>query len=473
MLRHRYKVWFASLQALIEHAARTKGGDDVVEADVSSQAHAAFYSVADEAGLARGAARLDWRHIRSALQKLGLGHVTRSEASDLLFDGNPDGAATVAPFVAFVHRVMHRSDIQALFDTLCDGRTTMTRSEFSRFLRSCQGHSSSLISACAGALSSVASGAGDGGASSGDASLTCAAFGEYLWSAANDAVAPQTSVVYQDMTRPLSHYFVASSHNTYLVRAGSAHDLVRHPIVGFLHRALCVCVCATLGQEGDQLTSRSSVNMYINVLLAGCRCVELDCHDGPDMEPVIYHGRTLTTRIKLRAVVQAVREYGFTASPYPVILSLEMHCSVPQQRRVAEILSEELGDLLLGPLLDTESFQVWRARVPLVCTCCPAFSPCATWFIWCVTGSSLAMEPARSRHHQRQDTNQGHQPTARACALPTAATGGACTPTCSRASTSGARLGRACDVTVIRWWRWGRWWWRGQWVAPYGGAAAR
>lgn len=102
------------------------------------------------------------------------------------------------------------------------------------------------------------------------------------------------------------------------------------------------------------------MNMYINVLLAGCRCVELDCHDGPDMEPVIYHGRTLTTRIKLRAVVQAVREYGFTASPYPVILSLEMHCSVPQQRRVAEILSEELGDLLLGPLLDTESFQVWR-----------------------------------------------------------------------------------------------------------------
>ena len=49
----------------------------------------------------------------------------------------------------------------------------------------------------------------------------------------NDAYDPAKCVLYQDMTLPLSYYFVASSHNTYL--------------------------------EGDQLTSNSSVNRYIDL----------------------------------------------------------------------------------------------------------------------------------------------------------------------------------------------------------------
>jgi hypothetical protein len=81
----------------------------------------------------------------------------------------------------------------------------------------------------------------------------------------NKAFEPAKNVLYQDMTLPLPYYYMASSHNTYL--------------------------------EGDQLQSASSVNRYISDLCKGCRCVELDCWDGADGIPIIYHGFTVTSKI--------------------------------------------------------------------------------------------------------------------------------------------------------------------------------
>lgn len=57
----------------------------------------------------------------------------------------------------------------------------------------------------------------------------------------------------------------------------------------------------------------------------------VDCWDGDNLEPVIYHGHTLTTKILFKDVVTACKKYAFEKSDFPLIFSIENHCSVEQQ----------------------------------------------------------------------------------------------------------------------------------------------
>ncbi|KAI1777227.1 PLC-like phosphodiesterase [Hypoxylon cercidicola] len=79
--------------------------------------------------------------------------------------------------------------------------------------------------------------------------LDFAGFLQYMTSSAANALAPP---LHQDLSWPLASYYISSSHNTYLT--------------------------------GNQLNSASDADAYRNVLLRGCRCVEIDVWDGDDSD---------------------------------------------------------------------------------------------------------------------------------------------------------------------------------------------
>jgi hypothetical protein len=49
-------------------------------------------------------------------------------------------------------------------------------------------------------------------------------------------------------------------------------------------------------------------------------------------------------------IIRAIATYGFSSSPYPVIVSLYTHCSLDQQEMAVDIISEELGPMLQLPV---------------------------------------------------------------------------------------------------------------------------
>ncbi|XP_030071046.1 1-phosphatidylinositol 4,5-bisphosphate phosphodiesterase beta-2 [Microcaecilia unicolor] len=145
----------------------------------------------------------------------------------------------------------------------------------------------------------------------------------FLCGAENNIISLDKLRANQDMTQPLSHYFINSSHNTYLT--------------------------------AGQFSGVSSPEMYRQTLLAGCRCVELDCWKGkpPEEEPIITHGFTMTTEILFKDVIEAIAESAFKTSSYPVILSFENHVDSPkQQAKMAEYCRTMFGDMLLTEPLE-------------------------------------------------------------------------------------------------------------------------
>ncbi|CAF1262910.1 unnamed protein product [Rotaria magnacalcarata] len=148
-------------------------------------------------------------------------------------------------------------------------------------------------------------------------------FLRYLLSFDNLIIDPKKLDLCMNMDKPLAHYFISSSHNTYLT--------------------------------GYQWTGRSSIEMYRQVLLTGCRCIELDVLDSEKKsdEPEIKHKNTPVKPVLFIEVIVAIKEYAFKVTPYPLVLSIENHCSAKTQTKMAQYFVDVFGKSLITEPLKT------------------------------------------------------------------------------------------------------------------------
>lgn len=298
-------LWVNGLQCLIENASKNRGEERRV-----SWLKKEFSSLTKNGNdfvkyvnllnfLTSQRMNVDPNFVKKSLKKFMVGK-----------NKTVDDEITQEEFVQFLGQFLMRVEFFNLFlQTSSDG-SFLTVEDLEYFLTKRQGESSVSRDDCRQIISRYE--VTQEGRENGELGID--GFIKYMSSKDGELFNPSHDKVYQDMTQPIAHYFIASSHNTYL--------------------------------SGDQLQGDSSVEEYVKVLKEGCRCVELDCWDGDNGEPVVYHGHTLTSKILFKDIIEAVKKHAFEVSPYPVVLNMENHCSVEYQKKMARYLVEILGDLL-------------------------------------------------------------------------------------------------------------------------------
>ncbi|CAA6654763.1 unnamed protein product [Spirodela intermedia] len=125
-------------------------------------------------------------------------------------------------------------------------------------------------------------------------------------------------LVHQDMTAPLSDYFIYTGHNSYLT--------------------------------GNQLSSDCSDIPIKKALQKGIKVIELDIWPNSTKEGVdVCHGGTLTSPVELIKCLRTIRDNAFVTSRYPVIITLEDHLTPDLQAKVAKMVTQTFEDTLYYP----------------------------------------------------------------------------------------------------------------------------
>ncbi|CAH1249762.1 PLCD3 [Branchiostoma lanceolatum] len=285
----------------IQHLIQSRTGETIV--NKKERWISEFFHAADK----NQNERLDLKEATGLLKRMNV-PISSSHIKERFqeVDQNGNGDLDLEEFGQLYRQLTFRQEVEDLFNRVSSPGGTMTMQDLHRFLTQEQ-----KVQADAETCKRIINTYEQIGDVKANDCLSLQGFTLYLESKDGDIYNHAHDQEYQDMTQPLSHYFIASSHNTYLLE--------------------------------DQLRGPSSKEGYIRALQKGSRFLELDCWDGEGGEPVIYHGHTLTSKVLFKEVIEAINDYAFKASPYPVFLSLENHCSVEQQRTMSAHMRRILG----------------------------------------------------------------------------------------------------------------------------------
>ncbi|KAI7736746.1 hypothetical protein M8C21_030226, partial [Ambrosia artemisiifolia] len=206
--------------------------------------------------------------------------------------------------------------VKALFNKYSDNNGVMNPDHFHRFLVQVQKQENASLEDAQAIMHTTANIFHRKG-------FNLETFFKYLLGESNSALDTNRSV-HHDMNAPLSHYFIFTGHNSYLT--------------------------------GNQLSSDCSDVPIIQALHKGVRVIELDIWPNSTKDDVhVLHGGTLTTPVELIKCFKSIKQHAFTASEFPVVITLEDHLTTDLQAKVAKMVRDTFGDMLFAP--GTEPLQ--------------------------------------------------------------------------------------------------------------------
>ncbi|KAF5720962.1 1-phosphatidylinositol-4 5-bisphosphate phosphodiesterase [Fusarium mundagurra] len=175
----------------------------------------------------------------------------------------------------------------------------------------------------------------------------------------------------KDLKKPMSNYFINSSHRTLLhtfTRSRDAYYAIRE-VLYFGHRSIDLDVWngekerdlereqppeAKPGQTLKILNGLFRLNRSTNAQkpVDPRTNVSQSGHIGSPTEPIVTDGSILMTPCGFREACQVIRKSAFVSTDLPVIVSLEVHADSGQQELMVKIMKEEWRDILVDKPLE-------------------------------------------------------------------------------------------------------------------------